>query len=519
MKWIGQHIWSFISRFRNDVYLEDISDAGSDTDKFLVAESDGKIAYRTGAEVLSDIGASSESTDLEFNGSTANGVLTYGGAAQIDVESTLTFDTSSGSILNVNGMKLRASSGGSFSYNDSTFTSYIQLPSFETIGDVGIGGIIKVQDGSAGGVSGAALSLEAGDASGTNMDGGDMRFVLGARTGSGDLANFLFYGSDAGAQVAKLNDHQLTIGVDDNSDYTIERLKHSDADGGILKVKAGSTTNGQINASGGDLELYGGLSTGAESGGGIKFYSHKRGNSGSTIGTAANIASVQPGTSNTDFIIYEDAGASTDDYYRVRVSANGETLVTTNDAAAVAAHYKVDADGDITLDAASGNIFLKDSGGNYTPGSDYEAATKKYVDDQSGWHGSTSTIKILPRDFVANDVGRPLMIEDDSVGSNELFLFSFSSSDAFAYVPIPTGFKATAVRIYGSDAGQDFYVYEGDITSKTITDVATGATSINTEKTLGTEVTSDATNYLIVRVTSDGATDEIHGGRVTIVAV
>ena len=25
MKWIGQHIWDFISRFRNDVYLEDIS--------------------------------------------------------------------------------------------------------------------------------------------------------------------------------------------------------------------------------------------------------------------------------------------------------------------------------------------------------------------------------------------------------------------------------------------------------------------------------------------------------------
>ena len=102
---------------------------------------------------------------------------------------------------------------------------------------------------------------------------------------------------------------------------------------------------------------------------------------------------------------------------------------------------------------------------------------------------------------------------------NQLFLFSFSTSDAFAYVPIPTGFKATAVRLYGSDTGQDFYVYKGDINSKTITDVATGATSINTEKTLATEVTSDATNYLIVRVTSDGATDEIDGGRVTIVAV
>ena len=136
-----------------------------------------------------------------------------------------------------------------------------------------------------------------------------------------------------------------------------------------------------------------------------------------------------------------------------------------------------------------------------------------------GWHGSTTRVKILPRDFVANDSGRPLMIEDDNVGSNELFLCSNSSSDMFAYVPIPTGYKATHVRIYGSDTGQNFYVYESDINSKTITDVATGTTAIGTEKTLGTQVTSDTTNYMLIRVTSDGTTDEIHGGYITIVAV
>ena len=199
------------------------------------------------------------------------------------------------------------------------------------------------------------------------------------------------------------------------------------------------------------------------------------------------------------------------------------TTIATSDSDGTVGHLTVDADGDITLDAASGNIYVKDNGGNYTPGSDYEIATKKYVDDNAGgsdgWHGSTTRIKILPRDFVANDIGRPLMIEDDSVGSNELFLFSFSSADMFAYVPVPTGYKATHVRIYGSDTGQDFYVYEGDINSKTITDVATGSTSIGTEKTLGTEVTSDTTNYILVRVTSDGSTDEIHGGYVTIAAV
>ena len=136
-----------------------------------------------------------------------------------------------------------------------------------------------------------------------------------------------------------------------------------------------------------------------------------------------------------------------------------------------------------------------------------------------GWHGSRTRIKILPRDFVANDGGRPVMIEDDSIGSNELFLFSHSTFDMFAYVHIPTGYKATAVRIYGSDTSQDFYVYEGDINSKTITDVATGSTNIGSEKTLATEVTSDANNYLIVRVTSDGATDEIYGGYVVMTEV
>ena len=48
MKWIGQHIWQFISRFRSDVYMEDLS-SSSDT-RILVANSTtGKISYNTSA--------------------------------------------------------------------------------------------------------------------------------------------------------------------------------------------------------------------------------------------------------------------------------------------------------------------------------------------------------------------------------------------------------------------------------------------------------------------------------------
>jgi len=47
MKWIGQHIWDFISRFRSDVYLEELS-LSSDTD-VLVVNSDGKISKNSSA--------------------------------------------------------------------------------------------------------------------------------------------------------------------------------------------------------------------------------------------------------------------------------------------------------------------------------------------------------------------------------------------------------------------------------------------------------------------------------------
>ena len=51
IKWIGQHIWDFVSRFRNDVYLESPSTTGSDPDKFLAIDSD---RYRQ-SNKLSDI--------------------------------------------------------------------------------------------------------------------------------------------------------------------------------------------------------------------------------------------------------------------------------------------------------------------------------------------------------------------------------------------------------------------------------------------------------------------------------
>jgi hypothetical protein len=96
MKWIGQHIWDYISRFRNDVYFENVENGTTDTDKFLIIGASGKLKYRTGAEVASDIGASGDIT-----GVTAGTGLSGGGSSgdvTLNVEASQTQITAVGTI-------------------------------------------------------------------------------------------------------------------------------------------------------------------------------------------------------------------------------------------------------------------------------------------------------------------------------------------------------------------------------------------------------------------------------------
>ena len=212
IKYIGQHIVDFIARFRSDVYLEDVADPGSDTDKFLVVDANNKVGYRTGAEVLSDIGASSEATDLEFNGSTANGVLTYGGAAQIDVESNLTFNGST-SELRLDGDLFTIFSQGDGGTNEPTLRLHATdnngssgvLEFFTTRGDPSSGGgsldavdgddvgridFIAQDDGVPSDIQYAQILAEVGDASAAQATG-KLTLNVGSNTGPSLHVTFL----------------------------------------------------------------------------------------------------------------------------------------------------------------------------------------------------------------------------------------------------------------------------------------------------------------------------------------
>ena len=141
--------------------------------------------------------------------------------------------------------------------------------------------------------------------------------------------------------------------------------------------------------------------------------------------------------------------------------------------------------------------------------------TASFQKNKTGWHGSDTRIKILPRDFVANDVGRPIMVEDDNILSSELHIQALNN--IFAYVPIPTGFKATHVKIFGSNTGRAFTTYEGGINTKTITSKGI-ATFIGSEANI-TDTNSNTSNYLVIKVDIASSSDEIYGGYVTIALI
>ena len=120
-------------------------------------------------------------------------------------------------------------------------------------------------------------------------------------------------------------------------------------------------------------------------------------------------------------------------------------------------------------------------------------------------------IKILPRDFIADDGGRPVQI--DNTGSDR-WIESDSTSPLYASVEIPPGFKATHVDIYGS-ATSAVTVYEADINVRTVTSKGTG--NIGTQINI-TDVTSDATNYLLIEL-AQASGEQVNGGKVTIAKV
>ena len=328
MKWIGQNIWDWASRFRNDVYLEDVSTGTIASGGNLGLDSNNKIVK------------ASASGGISFDGSTANGVLTYKDADEATVESNLTF---TGSVLNLEGI--------------ATFSS-----------------------GSTSG--GAALLLEQADV---------------------DQNAFSITGSNTTAHLINLTANALTTGsgiyldiANSRSDIYVDKDVTSTVNlthGGSFYTEITKTVN---TASGQTTTLTGfgsvlsdsGVNVGTSTLIGNKNQVSMSNNDGTT--SAYGIYNSVTGSADISTGIYQNvvnggidlhfvSSANTDDSFKLNTTTNGATTLTTSDADAALAHFEIAADGNITLDAA-GDIALEAAGNDVTVDSDTLTITSSTAD-------------------------------------------------------------------------------------------------------------------------------------------
>ena len=118
MKWIGQHIWDFISRFRSTVYIENLET--SSEENVLVVDSDGKVTKNT------TLGGS----DLTITNASDNRVVTSTGGSGLNAESGVTYDGTTfavGGLSYIDASELLAVSG-----NDASSTPALLLQNNHT---------------------------------------------------------------------------------------------------------------------------------------------------------------------------------------------------------------------------------------------------------------------------------------------------------------------------------------------------------------------------------------------------
>ena len=232
MKWVGQHIYDFISRFRNDVYLENISTGTIASGGNLGLDSNNKI-----------VKADTEAGELAFNGSTSNGVLTYGGASTIDVESSLKFSSNALSLVNSGVMTTTLTSTTSSSI-DVFGTAYgrLSFTSYDTFG-VGSGAMVEVLDAALT-ATGGPLGLKAGGADGTNIAGGNVEIIGGRGTGTGVGGSLRFWSAPAGSSGSSFNTSAVKFSVDSAGTVTTTgaiELGHA-SDTTLARSAAGTVT-------------------------------------------------------------------------------------------------------------------------------------------------------------------------------------------------------------------------------------------------------------------------------------
>ena len=131
---------------------------------------------------------------------------------------------------------------------------------------------------------------------------------------------------------------------------------------------------------------------------------------------------------------------------------------------------------------------------------------------------NTTSIKILPRDFMINDDGGYEALEFKDGASNSGMQVGDAAQELIATVDIPFGTKATEVTIWGSSTARTVEVYVGDVSVNGIGSVI-GTGTMNGSPIAITNTTSINTNYLLILVKLTTTSQRVYGGRVTLTTI
>jgi len=519
MKWIGQHIYDFVSRFRSDVYLEDISTGTIASGGNLGLDSNNKIVKDDGDGVTDLHGAGVDGSN--------NQLLTDDGDGTVTSEANLTFD---GSTLSVEADSNTTANALFIDANSLTTGSAITIDVDDALTTTNTKSLAKINYDKSGvigalntaNITGLEIALN-DDATNNGVGGSHLKGI--------DVK--IDYDNATGAQ------RPVGVKIEVAKDGTVDALNgkgtgwETTVNNGGLDFRCYSSAND--NTLSGDFSSWATTTNGATTITTVDYdaaLAHfEISADGDITLDAAGQIKLEPVAGNNillDGTIQIDAGvvtgatSITSTAFVGTLSTASQPNITTVgtigtgvwQGTAIAQAY-------IAGDAINGDKIADDAvdSEHYTDGS---IDTAHIGDDQVTFAKVSgvvprvygSIIKLLPTDFEANeDGGATKTMQFDDTAPTGLKPGS-DATELLAFASIPEGMKATHVDIY---AGQDLSMecFELDINASGLTSKGSGTTNTTLDIT---DVNSTATNYLMIMVTTTATSNRVWGGQITIAA-
>jgi hypothetical protein len=530
MKWIGQQIYDQISRFRNNVFIDNsdltiykpinndpavINLGSSATERLEI-----KANYASGTQEVNNatfktytgsatsnrgrfIFSADETTILQIWDAGLN--LTASKALQIDGTDIITDSSGTATLSNIDA--LDATTEATIEAAIDALPNVTSLPSATSLGT--LTGLTVSGDTSFTSATGSRPSVSIAN-TGNNDEGGTFSFQLdkGAAGADNDVPGRIYWQSDNDAQEQyKFAEIYGTVAdATDGQEAGAMYLKVAAYDSALetgLKLDGDTDADGEV-----DVTIGSGAASVTTIAGTLTMGSTATINNSGVIQVAAQTVIDHDQLANF---------AANEHFTQANITTVGTIGTGVWQGTAIAQAY-------IAGDAINGDKIADNAvdSEHYTDGS---IDTAHIADDQVTFAKASgvtpnvfgSVIKLIPSDFMANDDGGNTKfgvgyVDDPSDGALYGMRPGNNAVELFAFVSIPEGMTATHVDIFDkNDVG--IIVYEAQINATTMVSKGTG--NCNTTVDI-TDVASTATNFLAIQVTTTSVNDKIYGGRVTI---